>query len=558
MTINKLLTLVTCALIGCNQSAYAIIRCDTPTPSESDRAAMTEAIGTWTNSTERLSTTDVVFPVYFHVITNSDGSADIGNQQLYDQLDVLNATYSKTRFKFSFAGVDRTKNSVWTDLHSNTQSELDMVNQVAIDPAYTINVYIVNKITTSLNQTVIGYTFLPSAFSESSKLNRIIISSSTIPGGGLVGLNQGKTLTHEIGHYLGLLHTFEGECSIPNDGVEDTPAHKSNEGKPVDSTDSCANYPGTDPVHNYMNYVDDDWMTEFTIGQMARMYPLVASFRPTLWAAGSQTISSLANISTRLFIGRGEQAGVAGFIVQGTGTRNVLIRASGPWLAGFGITPVLANPNLDLYSGQTLSASNDDWKNPASNYVSVNSTPWPPVFDVESALKLNLAAGLYSATVTPVEGTASGIGIVEVYDLQSGVNPNRIINISTRGYVGTGQKELTAGFVISGGFKQVLIRAIGPTLSSFGISAPVANPHILITNLKTGQVINENNNWNSSYNYAGIIEAMQHVWAFSVNNNLEAMMLCNLAPGSYSVSVSPETGSMDGIGIVEIYDVNAY
>ena len=250
----------------------AITRCDTQSPSEYEQRLMQQRVMKWQQSSQTLLATNIVVPVYFHVLRRNDGSGDIPDQQLFDLIDVLNSDYSSTRFKFLFAGSDRTNNSAWAAAPHRSDWEIAMKSQLARDVSHTLNVYVCPD----LSQYVPAWASFPFDFEESNTMHGVVVLKDTFPGGTFAPFNLGRTLTHEIGHYLGLIHTFQGSCDPINDGVNDTPAHQVNYGKPPDSTDTCPTFEGKDPVHNYMNYTDDDWMNQFTPGQAEAAYAEVS------------------------------------------------------------------------------------------------------------------------------------------------------------------------------------------------------------------------------------------------------------------------------------------
>jgi hypothetical protein len=206
----------------------------------------------------------------------NDGSADVTNAQIQDQLDVLDAAFAPTGFRFHLLSIDRTNNSTWSRHQPGSQAERQMKQALAVDPAHTHNLYSCN-----LSGGLLGYAVFPWNYPESSYMHGCVVLYSSLPGGDAFPYNLGDTATHEVGHYLGLYHTFQGGCSQRNDGVADTPAQRRpSQGCPI-GADTCSS-PGDDPIHNFMDYSYDDCMFEFTPGQANRMRLAVNRFKPGL------------------------------------------------------------------------------------------------------------------------------------------------------------------------------------------------------------------------------------------------------------------------------------
>ena len=198
---------------------------------------------------------------------------------------------------------------------------------------------------------------------------------------------------------------------------------------------------------------------------------------------------SLGNISTRSFVQTGDNVMIGGFIVQGTGPKRVIIRAIGPELTQFGITNALANPTLELHDGTgAVIATNDDWQTTiiggiiTSNQVSdIQNSGHAPTAASESAIIADLQPGNYTAIVRGVNNT-TGVALVEVYDLNPAASSS-LGNISTRSFVQTSDNVMIGGFIVQGtGPKRVIIRAIGPELTQFGITNALADPTLELHN----------------------------------------------------------------------------
>jgi hypothetical protein len=201
--------------------------------------------------------------VYFHVIHRSDGSGgDVTDDQIADQLRVLNSAYAGFA-DFRLAGVDDTNNSRYYSAGPGGQ-EKKMKRQLRRGGAAALNIY-----TNEPGQGLLGWATFPWNYPRASSDDGVVIHYASLPDGSLSPYNLGQTLTHEVGHWLGLYHTFQGGCREPGDEVSDTPAEASAAfGCPV-GRDTCEGG-GSDPIENFMDYTDDACMTEFTGGQFER------------------------------------------------------------------------------------------------------------------------------------------------------------------------------------------------------------------------------------------------------------------------------------------------
>lgn len=259
--------------------------------------------------------------------------------------------------------------------------------------------------------------------------------------------------------------------------------------------------------------------------------------------------SRLVNISTRLRVGTGDDVLIGGFIITGTQSKRVILRAIGPSLASHGIVGALANPLLELHnSAGALIASNDDWQQSAQA-AQITASGVPPTNTRESAIIATLAPGNYTAIVRGANNT-TGVALVEGYEL--GANAARLINISTRGRVSTGDNALICGFIVQGtGWKKVLIRAAGPSLA-FGtapISNALANPLLELHNA-AGNLMTSNDNWGSSPQAAQISAT-----GIPPSRPEEPAILATLAPGNYTAIVRG-VGNTSGVSLVELYDLD--
>jgi hypothetical protein len=261
---------------------------------------------------------------------------------------------------------------------------------------------------------------------------------------------------------------------------------------------------------------------------------------------------------------------IGGFIVQGTGSKSVIIRAIGPELGipPYNIANALANPTLELHDAAgTLIGSNDNWQTTiiggviTGNQVSdIQNSGHAPTETSESAIIANLAPGNYTAIVRGVSNT-TGVALVEAYDL-SPATTSVLGNISTRSFVQTGDNVMIGGFIVQGtGTKRVIIRAIGPELSTppFNIPNALANPTLELHDI-TGALIASNDNWQFTI-IGGIITSDQGLEirnsGHAPGNPLESAIIADLPPGNYTAIVRG-VNNTTGVALVEVYDLQPF
>lgn len=253
----------------------------------------------------------------------------------------------------------------------------------------------------------------------------------------------------------------------------------------------------------------------------------------------------LANISTRLFVGDGDEVGIAGFIVTGDTEKTVLIRGRGPSLAPFGLSGLLADPRLQLFQGQTELLSNDDWAD--SQQSEIEATGIAPTDADESAILVTLAPGPYTAILSGV-GATTGLGIVEAFDVDETGTPTELYNISTRGPVQTGDEVMIGGFIIQGPSPEtVIIRAIGPSLAGAGVPGVLSDPTLTIFEAQTQ--IGFNDDWQDSQ------EASIEAAGLAPNDSRESAIILTLDPGPYTAIVRG-AGNSTGVGLVEVFNID--
>jgi hypothetical protein len=248
----------------------------------------------------------------------------------------------------------------------------------------------------------------------------------------------------------------------------------------------------------------------------------------------------------------GDNAGIAGFIITGSAPKQVLLRGIGPSLAAFGVPDALANPTLDLRRPDgTQIRANNDWRDDPAQAAAINATGIPPQNNLEAAIIETLDPGNYSVILRGM-GVTTGVGLVEVYDLNQGVN-SKLANLSTRAFVSTSDSIVIAGFVLGGSNSndRIVVRAIGPSLTAFGVSNALADPTLELRD-SNGALLSANNDWQDNPAQAAELTAA----GLAPTNNLESGLAITLPPGAYTALLAGLNNGT-GVGVVEVYDRGA-
>ena len=285
---------------------------------------------------------------------------------------------------------------------------------------------------------------------------------------------------------------------------------------------------------------------------------VAGAINATLAGGGESALGlqRLVNISTRARVGSGDGVAIAGFVIAGEESKPVLIRAVGPTLgaAPFNVPGVLAAPRLELFRGAASLAVNSgiatdraaiDAAGRQAGAFALGSA------GTDAAILTTLAPGNYTAQVSGTSG-AAGIALIEVYDLSTTAAGQKMLNIATRASAGSGDNTLIAGFVVpAGASKRVLVRAVGPGLTLFGVTGVLAQP---VLQLQSGAtIVAQNTNWTTSADRDAITAGSSQSGAFALSAG-DSALIATLAPGNYTVLVTG-TGGTSGIALVEVYEL---
>jgi hypothetical protein len=242
--------------------------------------------GSSTDGSRIYSNGSITIPVYFHVVSKADGTGNIPDSRLDAQIAAMNEHYAgqdspvyrgaaaNMSFRFARAGVTRTVNDTWYAAGPGSTAESQMKNALRVGTADDLNFY------TNSGGGYLGWATFPSDYTARPKMDGVVCYWASLPGSNYAPYNEGDTGTHEVGHWLGLYHTFQGGCQGSGDGVSDTPAERTNVfGCPTNNIDTCKSLAGLDPYENFMDYTDDPCMYKFSLGQADRADSMWSTYR---------------------------------------------------------------------------------------------------------------------------------------------------------------------------------------------------------------------------------------------------------------------------------------
>jgi hypothetical protein len=336
-----------------------------------------------------------------------------------------------------------------------------------------------------------------------------------------------RVFLHEMGHSLGLGHPDTGGqrvTAVMNSIVSD---------QEVLSNDDIAG-------------------GQFLYGAAVAPTPTptpVPTATPTATVPPATGTSHLANISTRMTVGTGQNVLIGGFIIKGSQSKTLVLRAIGPSLARAGVSNVLPDPVLELHDSLGgVITSNDDWADGAQS-SQIQEIGLAPGDSLESAILVTLAPGSYTAVVSGY-GAATGNGLVEAYEVDS--TTTRLVNISTRGRVASVNEPMIGGLITQGGAaKKVIIRALGPSLGTGinAVSGALGDP-ILELRDASGNVLAVNDDWGTSSQVSEILAS-----TIPPVNPLESAIVATLGSGNYTAVVRGDGGTL-GVALVEVFDLD--
>lgn len=274
-------------------------RCGCPRPSYVRRQQVDAKMREFreANAAYREAPGTIRIPIQFtHFVDGAAGTVEAAHRR--EQVDVLNTAYNEHGIEFTY-DEDNTRvvdNAAWFRMGHGSSAERAAKTAHQVDPETTLNFYTTN------GGGLLGWATFPSDLEGDPIRDGVVVLYSSLPGIGSPPYNLGHTATHEVGHWLGLYHTFQGGCGAVGDHVGDTTPHSApNYGKPqLGQPHNACDQNEEAPVENYMNYVDDDWMNQFTEGQALRMRDMVGAFRPELLTTSDPALHEACQRVSRL------------------------------------------------------------------------------------------------------------------------------------------------------------------------------------------------------------------------------------------------------------------
>jgi hypothetical protein len=249
-------------------------RCGVVDPPRAVRAQIEAEIAPWMGLRNMTGAATVAIPVYVHVITSSTGAGDVSDSRINAQINTLNSAYAAYGFSFGPVTIQRVANNTWYTMGYGSTAEKAAKTALRQGGADALNIY-----TANIGGGLLGWATFPSDYRRKPLMDGVVVLNESVNGGSAAPYNLGDTGTHEVGHWMGLWHTFQGGCNGKGDEVADTPAEASPAYGCPTGRNSCASKPGNDPITNFMDYTDDACMNTFSAGQGSRMNAMFATYR---------------------------------------------------------------------------------------------------------------------------------------------------------------------------------------------------------------------------------------------------------------------------------------
>jgi hypothetical protein len=375
-----------------------------------------------------------------------------------------------------------------------------------------------------------------------------------------------STFAHEIGHNLGCAHDRENSSSagvFPHSygyrftGGDNRTYRTIMAYQPGISVPYFSNPRLTHPTAQRPLGIAPGLVGEAdNAASINRTAHFVAAYRSN--RADPPARGRLYNVSTRAWVGTGDNVMIGGFYVGAPGPKQVLVRVRGPELLQYGLSDVLLNPQVELKNqanGQTILA-NLDWGS-AANAAAITASGLAPVDAREPAILLELEPGGYTA-IASGEGATTGVALIEVFELDAGSAP-KLINLSTRGYVDGGDRVMIGGVIVNGQpgeTKRLLFRALGPSLADFGVAGAMNDPALRLYSQESEELI-DNDDWDY---LSDTLQAQVQALNLAPTVRRESVLLVDLLPGAYTLIVRPfenDTGLEPGVGLIEAYEITS-